>query len=56
MLQVGAIVFFVLAFTVLMLLGERLGPDYLPGFAFLVPLIGVAAAGVAFRSGRKRKP
>jgi hypothetical protein len=45
---VGAIVFLVLAYTVLMLGVGRLPPSYGAGAAILVPLIGLAAAAWAF--------
>lgn len=57
MLQaVGAIVFLVLAYTVLALFAEHLPPAWASGAAFLVPLIGVAAVAFAFAPGGKREP
>ena len=48
MLQaVGAIVFLVLAYTVVALLAERLPPNWASGVALLVPLIGGVAAAFA---------
>ena len=41
---VGAIVFGVLAYTVLMLAAGHLPSNYAAGAAFIVPLIGLAAA------------
>jgi len=40
----SAIVFLVLAYTVLLLAAEHLTPSYSTGAAFLVPVIGLAAA------------
>jgi len=48
----GAIVFIVLAYTVLMLAAGHLPPSA----AFLVPLIGLAAAWWTFAPERKRRP
>lgn len=48
----GAIAFMVLAYTALMLAAAQLGPSYLSGAAFLVPLIGAFGAVWAF-GGRK---
>ena len=57
MLQIiGAIVFLVLAYTVLALLAERLPPAWALGVPFLLPLIGFAAAAFAFAPSRKREP
>lgn len=57
MLQaVGAIVFLVLAYTVLALFAEHLPPGWALGVPFLLPLIGVAAAALAFAHDRKREP
>jgi hypothetical protein len=51
---IGAIAF--LAYTVLMLAAGHLPPTYPAGAAFLVPLIGLAAAWWAFAPDRKRRP
>jgi drug/metabolite transporter (DMT)-like permease len=53
---VAAIVFIVLAYTVLMLAAGYLPPSYAAGAVFLVPLIGVVAAWWAFAPGRRRQP
>lgn len=50
----GAIIFVVLAYAVLMLAAGRLSPAYVSGAAFLAPLIGLAAAWWAFAPDRKR--
>jgi hypothetical protein len=52
---IGAIVFLALAYTVLMLAAGHLPPNYAAGAAFLVPLIGLAAAVWAFAPARRRK-
>jgi hypothetical protein len=52
---VGAIVFVALTYTVLILAAGRLPPSYAAGAAFLVPLIGLAAAWWAFAPDRKRR-
>jgi hypothetical protein len=46
-LPIGAILFVVLAYTVLMLAVEHLPPNYAAGAAFLAPLIGFAAGAQA---------
>jgi drug/metabolite transporter (DMT)-like permease len=57
MLQaIGAIVFVVLAYTVLMLAAGQLSPSYAAGVAFLAPLVGLVAAWWAFSPGRRRQP
>ena len=50
----GAIAFMALAYMVLMLAASRLGPSYIAGAAFLVPLIGVIGIAWAFRGSRER--
>ena len=55
MLQaIGTIVFAVLAYTALALTAGRLPAAYASGFAFLAPLIGLAAAAWAFAPKRRR--
>jgi hypothetical protein len=53
---ITAIAFLVLAYTVLILFGERLPPAFARGLPFLVPLVGLAAAAWAFAPNRKRQP
>jgi len=52
---VGAIVFLVLVYTVLMLAVAHLPPNYAAGGAFLVPLIGFAAVAGAVVPERRRE-
>jgi hypothetical protein len=56
MLQaIGAIIFIVLAYTVLMLAAQHLLPSWQAGVPFFVPLIAVAGAAWAFApKGSKR--
>jgi hypothetical protein len=49
----GAIVFLVLAYTVLVLAAGHLPSDYAAAAAFLVPLIGLAAAWRAIRAAQE---
>jgi len=49
---IGAIVFVVLAYTVLMLSANVLPATYRVGAAFLMPLIGLAAAWWVFEPNR----
>jgi hypothetical protein len=56
MLQaVGAIVFIVVAYTVLALAAQHLPPAWQTGVPFLVPLIALAGAAWAFAPSKGRK-
>ncbi len=55
MLQaVGVIIFLVLAYTVLLLAAERLGPSYSAAAAMLIPVLGIAGVAWFFHGQRGR--
>jgi protein-S-isoprenylcysteine O-methyltransferase Ste14 len=57
MLQaVAAVLFLVLAFAVLALLGQHLPPSYGRGLPFMLPVIGLVIAAWALASSREHNP
>lgn len=57
MLQaIGAVLFLVLAYTVLALFAERVPASWASGVALLVPLVGIAGVAFAFGARGKRSP